>query len=48
VTGCQSRRIRADATAAAQQLGDYRASLDATVAAGEISAQATNTALARR
>lgn len=40
--------IDAQATESVATLTAYRASLDATVAAGQISAQATNTALARR
>ena len=44
----QQAPIDAQATQSLQTLTAYRASLDATVAAGQVSAQATNTALARR
>jgi DNA integrity scanning protein DisA with diadenylate cyclase activity len=44
----QQAPIDAQATQSLATLAAYRASLDATVSAGQVNAQATNTALARQ
>lgn len=44
----EQNQVEAQATQSAATLVAYRASLDATVTAGQVSARATNTALAQR